>query len=120
MRKSRILVIEDHEVTRKNLAAVLQQEGFDVVIAATGEEALSLLAERFDLVLTDLVLPQVQGSDIVAHIKKETPEIPVIVMTATGTEENWTAMQAGGATAFITKPFDLGLLVSCVRAALPQ
>lgn len=122
MQKFRILVIEDDAITRKNVATLLDQEGFDVVVASSGEEGLSLLESpiHFDLVLTDFMLPNVQGNDIVSYIRQMTSTLPIIVMTAMSTEDVWSDMHQRGATDLVTKPFDLSVLLSRIQAALPQ
>jgi DNA-binding response OmpR family regulator len=119
MRKLRILVAEDHAITRKNISRVLQLEGFDVVMAATGKEAIRLFTTDFDLVLTDVLMPEMEGSELITHIKQIAPHVPVIVMTAMGTEELVREMEMRGATDFIVKPVDLSALIARIRAVLP-
>lgn len=118
MRKFCILVVEDHAVTRKNIGKVLQLEGFDVLTAATGKEAFPLFTPDVDLVLTDVLMPEIEGGELVTHIRRAAPHIPIIVMTAMGTGELWKDMQRRGATDFIVKPLDFSSLLTLIRNAL--
>jgi DNA-binding NtrC family response regulator len=100
-----ILVIDDKESMRQMLAKTLESEGYEVDVARDGEVGLDKAKEkRFDLVLTDLKLPNMDGLNVLSSFKDLDPEISVIVMTAYGTIE--TAVQAikQGAFDFLTKP----------------
>jgi DNA-binding NtrC family response regulator len=114
-----ILVIDDKESMRQMLAKTLESEGYEVDVARDGEGGLDKAKEkRFDLVLTDLKLPNMDGLSVLSSFKDLDPEISVIVMTAYGTIE--TAVQAikQGAFDFLTKPFDVDHLNVLIQRAL--
>jgi len=114
-----ILVIDDKESMRQMLAKTLESEGYEVDVARDGEVGLDKAKEkRFDLVLTDLKLPNMDGLRVLSSFKDLDPEISVIVMTAYGTIE--TAVQAikQGAFDFLTKPFDVDHLNVLIQRAL--
>ncbi|MBT5547525.1 MAG: sigma-54-dependent Fis family transcriptional regulator, partial [Desulfobacula sp.] len=113
-----ILLIDDDPSLRRVTEYNLTAKGFNVVTAASGEQGL----ERFetntpDLVVTDVKLGDMNGLDILAKIKKNAPDIPVIVMTAFGSIEMAVQAMNKGAFNFITKPFDRDtLILSCKKA----
>lgn len=114
-----ILVIDDKESMRNMLAKTLEAEGYEVDIARDGEIGLEKAKERrFDLVLTDLKLPKMDGLSVLSSLKDSDPETAVIVMTAYGTIE--TAVQAikQGAFDFLAKPFDVDHLNVLIQRAL--
>lgn len=101
-----ILVVDDQQDLQELLTRILAKEGYSVDSAADGEEALGKLRERsFNLVLTDVKMPGLNGFDLIQLIKKEFPSIGVIVMTAYG--DSYTVKDALllGADEYITKPF---------------
>lgn len=101
-----ILVVDDQQDLQEMLTRILAKEGYSVDSAANGEEALGKLRERpFNLVLTDVKMPGLNGFDLIQLIKKEFPSIGVIVMTAYG--DSYTVKDALllGADEYITKPF---------------
>lgn len=97
----------------------MQLEGFDVLAAATGKEALTLFTPDVNLVLTDVLMPEIEGGELITRLRQVAPHIPIIVMTAMGTGELWKDMQRCGATDFIVKPLDLSSLVARIRTLLP-
>jgi DNA-binding NtrC family response regulator len=115
--KRRILVVEDEEKLRRVLELQLASAGFEVEKARTAEEALKV-ADRADLVLTDLRLPQMDGLELLAAIRRQNSQTPVIVMTAFGTIETAVAAMKTGATDFLLKPFSLDHLMTVVGKAL--
>ena len=107
-----ILVVDDEPLVRFAIARSLKQEGYDAIEAADGQEALDLLANRrFDLVLTDLKMPKVDGADLVAQIRANWPEIPVILMSSYLSEKGRKLVSAGSAE-FLQKPIDRSLLIA--------
>lgn len=103
-----ILVIDDDVEVRNVLKTWFEHLGMDCVDVSSGEEALANLADReFDVVLTDIVMPGIEGLELTKRIKREWPELPVIIMT--GFQERFSydeAMDAGAAD-FIKKPFNM-------------
>ncbi|HSU81971.1 MAG TPA: response regulator, partial [Thermoanaerobaculia bacterium] len=86
MAAGRILIVEDRDSLRRMLERALGQEGYDVEAAVDGRSGIRLLAERpFDLVLTDLKLPDVSGIEVLAASRAAQPRVPVVVLTGYGT-----------------------------------
>lgn len=115
--KSRILIVEDEEKLRRVLSLQLESAGYEAVLAGSAEEALKL-AERANLVLTDLRLPAMDGMALLEAVQRQNARIPVIVMTAFGTVEIAVEAMKKGAADFLPKPFSLDHLMAVVRKAL--
>jgi adenylate cyclase len=116
-----ILVAEDDAVARATLAKGLEQEGHRVTIAADGRRALELLgAERFDAVLLDILMPDVDGFEVLAQMKAEPRlrHLPVIVVTAVDDVASAIRCIEMGADDYLTKPFDPVLLRARLNAGL--
>ncbi len=101
----RILIVDDHPITRDALAALLGQQGFSVVgEAAEGEEAVELTRRlRPQIVLLDLSMPGLGGLEALPRLREVAPETEVVVLTASGTEENLLAAIRGGAAGYLLK-----------------
>jgi DNA-binding NtrC family response regulator len=100
-----ILVVDDEADMRSLLSDVLEEEGYRVRTAESGEKALQTLAEeQYDLVLTDLRMKGMQGTALLSEVKHRYPDIGVIVMTAFGTVETAIEAMKGGATDYLIKP----------------
>jgi DNA-binding NarL/FixJ family response regulator len=101
----RILIVDDHPVTREALAALLQQSGFAVVgQAADGEAAIERATELApDLILLDLSLPGMNGLHALPRLRAAAPAADVVVLTASGTEENLLGAIRGGAAGYLLK-----------------
>ncbi|MCP4571271.1 MAG: sigma-54-dependent Fis family transcriptional regulator [bacterium] len=114
-----ILVIDDEEAIRLFLEATLTDHGYDVLTAGTGEEALATLTGRDpDLVLLDLMLPDMSGIQVLDEIKQRLPHVNVLMITAySGTETAVRAMQLD-AFDYITKPIELDHLLHLIEKAL--
>lgn len=112
---SSILVVEDKDSLRRMLADALVAKGHEVEVARNGNSAIEKTKEtRYDLVLTDLRLPEMDGLQVLEAVKENDPETQVIVMTAYGTVETAVEAMRKGAYDFLTKPFDpdhLGVLI---------
>lgn len=116
-----IMVVDDDEDLRENLAEVLSGHDFTVTTAAGGEEALELLEQRpFDLILLDLVMPAMGGMEVLRRIREKTPRLPVIIFSAFATVENAVEAMRQGAQDYITKPFRLESLLASVRRTLEE
>ncbi len=117
----RILIVDDEEVLRDVLDAVLRREGFDVVPASTGEEALNLLdSEEIDLVILDIMLPGISGIDTLRAIRIANPNLPVIVITAFSSIDGAIEAMKQGAFHYIPKPFKNEEVILTVNKALEQ
>ena len=114
-----ILTIDDEENIRNGLADNFELEGYDVKQAASGEEGLELIAQGgIDLVITDLRMDGISGSEVVKRVCSEHPGIPIIVLTGHGSIDDATAALKAGAFDFLTKPLDLDHLNKIVKNAL--
>ena len=117
--KSRILIVDDEATIRASLQESLSNDGYEVEIAETGEEALAKChGTSFDLVITDLRLPGVSGLDILKALRNQGNQTPVIMMTAYGDVDTAVSSMRLGAYDFIPKPFKLGAIKKQVRSAL--
>ena len=118
----RILIVDDEEVLRDVLDAVLHREGFDVAMAASGEEALSVLDadDAVDLVILDIMLPGISGIDTLRAIRIANPNLPVIVITAYSSIDGAIEAMKHGAYHYIPKPFKNEEVILTVNKALEQ
>jgi DNA-binding response OmpR family regulator len=115
---STILVIDDEATVRDTVALRLEQDGYRVVTAADGREALQLFrAEQPDLVLLDLMLPELSGIEITRIIRGES-DVPILMLTARDSEIDKVVGLELGADDYVTKPFSLRELQARVRALL--
>ena len=115
---SRVLVVDDEPQILKTLDVNLAARGYLVDLAATGEAALDLAAQRQpDLVILDLGLPGVDGIQVVEAIRRWS-KVPILVLSARETERAKVAALDAGADDYVTKPFGMDELVARVRAAL--
>jgi len=115
--KTRVLIVEDEEKLRRVLELQLRSAGFEVEQAGSAEEALKL-ADRAELILTDLRLPGMDGLQLLALLRRQNNETPVLVMTAYGTIETAVEAMKAGAADFLPKPFSLDHLMTVIRKAL--
>lgn len=115
----KILVIEDEEKLRRVIQLHLSSQGHDVSTTAVAEDALwQVSTETYDLILTDLKLPGMDGLSLLDSIHHQKPELPVIVMTAFSNVETAVDAMKKGATDFLQKPFSLDHLSTIVNKAL--
>ena len=118
MSPPRVLIVDDEPGLRLSIAANLELEGFEVVEAGSGREALALLEEpRVDLVLTDVRMPGMDGVELFREIRKRHPAMPVLLMTAFALEGMVQGALREGAFALISKPFAIDHLVAALSAA---
>ncbi|WP_086476502.1 MULTISPECIES: response regulator transcription factor [Arenibacter] len=117
--KKKILVIEDNPMVVKSLEFKLTKEGYEVTTAIDGRSAMEELeTNSFDLILTDLMLPFVSGSQLIEHIKKNYPTIPIIVLSTATQEDIITDAFNMGVDDFISKPFSPNELTLRVKRSL--
>ncbi len=122
----RILVVDDDAVNRMLLARTLGDQGHAVTTAEDGRQALELLQAdargRFDVVLLDLVMPEVDGHGVLAHIKSDDAlrHIPVIMISAVDDLESVVRCIEAGATDYLPKPFNGALLEARINASLAE
>lgn len=114
-----ILIVDDEAIARDNLTHVLTQEGYATTAVSSGSEALQQFEKaEFELVLTDLMLPGMNGIELLEHIKEMQPSTQVIVITGHATVATAVSAMQNGAHSYIAKPFNLDELRAQVRKAL--
>ena len=114
----RVLVVEDEESFVDALTVGLTREGFEVVVARDGQEALALFHERpVDVVLLDLMLPKMSGLDV-CRAMRAASDVPIIIVSAKGEEVDMVLLLEIGADDYVTKPYRLRELVARIRAVL--
>src|SRR4030066_2158298 len=119
--KARILCLEDDLNLQKSLSFILWREGYEVLCAQTGEEALELVRrEKPDLILLDLLLPGIDGQKVCGILKKDpnTSEILVIMVTSKKRMEDIVAGLKDYADDYVTKPFEPQVLLARIQALL--
>ncbi len=119
MERSRILVLDDDEQIRATLRRALLYAGFDVTVAATGEEALEkALQSPPDLAVLDVMLPGIDGLEVCRRLREDRADLPIIMLTARDAVADRVAGLDIGADDYVVKPFALEELVARVRAHL--
>lgn len=119
---ARILVIDDEDRIRGMLRKALEMEGHEVLEASQGDEALRLhRATPAELVITDIIMPQKDGVEVIMALRREAPGLKVIAMSGGGRFVRWEALQIAellGAFATLRKPFELDVMIETVKRAL--
>jgi two-component system response regulator PilR (NtrC family) len=119
--KTRILVVDDERSMREMLCILLEREGYEAVDAKNGPDALQLFeTSLFDLVISDIQMPGMNGIEFLARIKKLAPEIPVLMITAFATAEQAVDAIKLGAFHYFTKPFNNDEIRALIRNALEK
>ena len=114
-----ILLIDDEKIALTNLSHVLEREGYRITACMDGESGLQAMEKSaFDLVLTDLRMPGIDGMEVLKHIKTTTPDVPVIMITGHATLDSAVDAMKAGAYHYIAKPFRLAEAREVVRGAL--
>ncbi|MDV3349217.1 response regulator [Leptothoe sp. LEGE 181152] len=112
-----ILIVEDDPRIAAFVSKGLKKAGYQTQIASDGNQALpSALSGKFDLILLDLGLPEINGREVLKEIRAQAVQIPVIVVTALDNDEVREEILSLGAQAFIAKPFRFNSLLTCVRS----
>jgi two-component system response regulator AtoC len=113
-----ILVIDDESLTLRTISRALREEGFDVFVAMNGEDGLRVLAEeKPDLALVDVVLPGIDGIEVLRQIKKQSPTTIVVMMSAYKVVDRAVESMKLGAYDYLTKPFHLSDMTNTIRRA---
>ena len=119
--KNRILIVDDERSMREMLSILLEREGYETAMAKDGKEALQLFERSlFDLVITDIMMPVMNGIDLLAGIKALSPDTPVLMITAFATAEQAVDAIKLGAFHYFTKPFNNDEIRALVRNALEK
>lgn len=121
MEKKKILVVDDEQNSREGLTKILIKEGYEVVAAESGEDALvEAKKEDFDLIITDLRMPEVSGIDVLEKIRAKKPDIGVIIVTAYGEVNSYLKAMTLGAFEYLNKPIKLDELRRVISKALSK
>jgi DNA-binding response OmpR family regulator len=117
MRSGKILIAEDESVLRELLGDILEKQGYEVVLAKDGEEALKLFFDinDIDLVILDVLMPKINGWDVLIEIR-EYSKVAIIMLTALSEDRNEVMGLSNGADDYITKPFSYEVLIARVNA----
>mgnify|MGYP001063667826 CR=1 FL=1 len=120
MAKERVLVVDDEEDILELVRFHLTREGYQLTLAATGEEALKAKHETFDLIVLDLMLPGLDGLEVAKALKADarTKSVPIVMLTAKGEDADVVSGLEIGADDYITKPFSPRVLTARVKAVL--
>jgi len=117
--KSRILLVDDEQAITDNLSAFLQRSGFDVAVASDGEEALRKSSTfRPDLIILDVLMPKLDGREVLRRLRSADNRTPVILLTQIGESVERAMALEEGADDYLNKPFDPLELVARMRAVL--
>ncbi|AMM94774.1 PhoB family transcriptional regulator [Peribacillus simplex] len=117
--KQRILVVEDEIQIATILKIELEYEGYEVLLAHTGKSGLeAALQENLDLVLLDVMLPELNGIEVLRRIRNENSLLPIILLTARNITMDKVAGLDQGANDYITKPFEIDELLARIRSAI--
>ena len=118
---AKILVIDDNLQDRELLAAVLEERGYEVILADNGGTGLMLCHRQDpDAVVLDLRMPEIDGRSVLRQLRTLQPSLPVVVFSGHGTQEVEQAVLDEGATAFIQKEFSLHQLGLALQEVLPS
>jgi len=121
MKNARILIVDDEPDVLAFMQQLLEQKGYEVDLAAGGEAALCMLAERAPaLLITDLRMPHLDGIGLLAKLREHHRELPCIVLTAAGDVSTAVRAMRAGAVDYLTKPVDVGALLIAVERALER
>ena len=117
--KKQVLIVDDEPNLRKILAAQLSRDGYEVLLAEDGEQGLTMLRENhIDLIVTDLKMPKVDGMTLLREALRESPDLPIVMITAHGTVDTAVEALKLGAFDYLTKPFDKDEVRQVVAKAL--
>jgi len=118
----KILVIDDEQPIRSLLKTMLEREGFNIMTASDGKEGMKLFKkEAFDLVITDIVMPEKEGIELIMELKKGYPDTPVIAISGGGRNSSESYLNVAkllGAVAILQKPVEKEKLLTAVKKAL--
>ena len=115
----KILVAEDDNNLRNILIATLRKEGYSVIAAANGQAAYDEFCnDKIDLVVTDIMMPKMDGNELTAKVRKLNPDVPILMLTALETLDDKEKGFDSGADDYLTKPFALKELLLRVKALL--
>lgn len=113
-----ILIVDDSDTALHTLESVLTSEGHTVTRAEDGVKGLmKAVGKEFDLVISDLNMPKMNGVEMTRRLRKEKPKLPIFLLTTEGRQEMALQAKEAGASGWITKPFQLNQLKSAIARA---
>src|SRR5262245_51972009 len=114
----KILIVDDESLVRTFLAETLQRRGLDVTTAENGQKALKILKDTvFDMVITDMKMPDITGIDVLTKVKELSPSTIVLIITAYGSIENAVEAMRLGAFNYLMKPFSPDAIEAIIEKA---
>ena len=117
MTKPSILVVDDELLIRDLLYDFFTGQGWDISVAEDGERALEIMRSRdFDLVLTDIKMPEMDGLDLTSHVKRDHPDLPVVLMTGFPSVDTAVEALRKKVDDYVIKPFNINQLYKLVEA----
>lgn len=115
--KEKIMLVDDHEEIREVIQVLLSNEGYQIIEAQNGKEALELLDETIDLIILDVMMPEMNGYQVCLLVREKT-NAPILFLTAKGQESDKTLGFSSGGDDYLTKPFSYNELNARVKALL--
>ncbi|HKQ60836.1 MAG TPA: response regulator, partial [Candidatus Polarisedimenticolaceae bacterium] len=120
-RRARILVIDDEQAIVQLVSDALSAEGHQVELAMSGREGVQLaVLSHFDMVLTDLGMPDMSGWEVASRIRKDSPDVPVVLVTGWGASIDEDEVRRHGVAAVVHKPFEIRELLQTTAAILER
>jgi CheY-like chemotaxis protein len=120
-RPRHILVVDDEPLIRQSIQMLLEDDGYIVDEAGSGDEALALFEPgKFDMVFTDYFMPEMKGDQLAAAIKKRSPRQAIVMITAFPEKLQTSACPLGGVDSFICKPFEVETLRAAIARYAPR
>ena len=125
IRQGRILVVDDEAQVRKPISLMLAKDGYEVVVAADGEEAIEALRSgdnplMVDTVLCDIRMPKINGKEAIAYFRNQFPGVPIVVMTGYPDVELAVSLMRQGVRDYLIKPVTKEELLSVIRKSVDQ
>ncbi|MGQ9910197.1 MAG: response regulator transcription factor [Candidatus Flexifilum sp.] len=114
-----VLIVDDDDLIRDNLGSILERSGFQVLTAANGQQALEILArQRPDILVLDVLMPTMNGRDLLRLLRQKSDWLPVIMLTQVGDAAERAMALEEGADDYINKPFDIHELIARIKTVL--
>ena len=124
MKKAQILIVDDEKIALRNLEHIMKKEGYDVVTTQSGSQAIKMIEQsaenEFDVVLTDLKMPGMDGMEVLAQTKRLFPDTEVIMVTGYATMDSAIEAVKAGAYHYVSKPFELDEVRRVVNKAMEK
>jgi len=119
--KRKILVVDDEKDILVTLKDILQRQGYEVILVSNGFEALEILHKTtVDLIITDIIMPKMEGLEFIQKVRSEYPKLPIVVMSGFSNDHYLTAALYFGAVCKLTKPFEIKELLHAIKCALDR